>query len=126
MSKEQNKKKALEALIDSNSLTEAAEKAGISRKTLYNYLHTERDFALAYQEMLEQQILESIDAVSVDREKAHSVIREILGDKEQPAAIRLKAAEMVLKSAAGHEESVSAIASKNVDRTSTPWVSLFE
>lgn len=126
MSKEQNKNKALEALIDSNSLTEAAEKAGISRKTLYTYLHTDKDFARAYEAMREQQILESIDAVSVDREKAHSVIREILGDKEQPAAVRLKAAEMVLKSAEKSEESVEAIAHKNVDRTSATWGSFFD
>ena len=57
MSKDINKKKALEALLDSRSLTEAADKAGITRRTLYGYIHHEPDFAKAYEELRSQQAI---------------------------------------------------------------------
>lgn len=41
MSKDLKKDRALTALLESNTLTEAAEKAGISRKTLYNYIRND-------------------------------------------------------------------------------------
>lgn len=117
MSKEQNKRKALEALIDSNSLTEAAEKAGISRKTLYNYLHTERDFALNYKKLTQRQAVEYFDTISSDRETACNTIRAIMNDAEQPAVIRLQAAKTILAAAEKQAEIVNRVTDENLEAT---------
>ena len=49
--RDQKKQAALEALMQSSTLTEAAEKAGISRKTLYSYIRHDFEFSHAYKDM---------------------------------------------------------------------------
>lgn len=44
------KEKALAALLDNNTMTDAANAAGISRKTLYNYLNNDEEFKKRYNE----------------------------------------------------------------------------
>ena len=118
MSKQVNKEKALAALLDSNSLTEAAEKAGITRKTLYSYLHNDGDFARAFKQIRSEQTLNLIDAINTDRNNAREIIRQIMTDKEQPAAIRLKAAQAILTEAGSMDAAVSSIVAENIHRNS--------
>ena len=111
---EQKKQAALEALMDSNSMTEAAEKAGIDRRTLYNYLHNDLAFARAYDEMRNRQAVTCMDDLTDRKQRAHAVVMSLLEDEAQPAAIRLKAAQTVLTAAAEQEKTVADITRKNI------------
>lgn len=87
---------ALEALQTEKTFTAAAEKAGISRRTLYQYLHADKEFAFAYREQLRLRSLARAEQATNEREAALQAIREIMLDTEQPGAVRLKAAEKLL------------------------------
>ncbi len=97
---EQRRDAALMALLDSNSLTEAAEKAGISRRTMYEYLHNDGDFARTYQETRTRQTIAFMDSLTERRDHALEVIANMMDDEEQPPAIRLKAAQAILTATA--------------------------
>ena len=79
--KDQKKQRALTALVETGSLSEASERAGISRRTLYNYLSKDHDFAVAYQETQEQIILSLVDDVTGRMTKAMDVIMDIMQDE---------------------------------------------
>lgn len=113
---EQKKKNALDALLESGTLTEAAEKAGISRKTLYNYMRTDTDFARAYKEARERLTLERLDSTEAERAKAKAVILEIMNDKQQSSAVRLKAAQTILEAGEATAKAADAITNRNADR----------
>lgn len=96
MAKIVNKEKALAALLEETSLTSAAAAAGLDRKTLYNYLRKDSDFALEYKRQRELRNIERGEQAEKERETALAAIREIMNDNEQPGAVRLKAAEKLL------------------------------
>ena len=110
------KQKALNALLDSSTLTEAAKKAGINRKTLYNYIHTDIDFARAYEEAQAQMVIAQLEDMSEAREQAREVITGIMQDEKQPAAIRLKAAQSVFSIAAAQQKRAEAITADSIQR----------
>lgn len=118
---DQKRQAALAALMDSSTLTEAAEKAGISRRTLYNYLHNDIEFARAYDEIRDRQAVDFMDDLNDRRRRAHAVIMELLEDAEQPAAIRLKAAQAILEAAAEQNRIVGSIASENIRANKDMW-----
>lgn len=117
----QKKDAALNALIVSNSLSEAAETAGIDRRTLYNYLHNDLEFARAYDEIRDRQAIAYMDELVVRRERANAVIMEVLEDEEQPAAVRLKAAQMILDAGKDIDERVSEITRQNIVANKATW-----
>jgi len=88
---------ALEALQTENTFTAAAAKAGISRRTLYGYLYSDSEFAFAYREQLRLRSIARAEQATNEREAALQAIRDIMNDDEQPAAVRLKAAEKLLE-----------------------------
>lgn len=110
----QKKNAALAALMDSSTLTEAAEKACISRRTMYSYLHNDIDFARAYDEARNQQAIACMDELTACRERAQDVVMEVLEDEDQPAAIRLRAAQIILAAAADQEKTVASITQANI------------
>lgn len=116
MSKQQKKQNAIDALLESNTLKEAAEKAGISRKTLYNYMRTDGDFARAYKEARERLTLERLDAVESERQQAKEIIISIMNDTEQSSAIRLRAAQTILDAGQSIEKAADGIMHDNVSR----------
>lgn len=116
MAKDQTKTRALAALLDSSTLTEAAEKAEISRKTLYNYMREDKGFARAYQAAQEQIALEQMDALATNRDRARAVILSLMEDVKQPAAIRLKAAQSILEAAANQQKITASIAKANATK----------
>ncbi len=118
---DQKKAAALEALLPSSTLTEAAEKAGVDRRTLYGYLHNDIDFARAYEEARNQQAVALMDTLTAQRAQAGEVIMDILRDKGQPAAVRLKAAQMILSEAADREQAVNDIARANIRANKSMW-----
>ena len=110
----QKKDLALTALISSNSLTEAAQSAGIDRRTLYNYLHNDLDFARAYDEIRDRQAIAYFDELINRRERALEIIMRAMEDEEQGTAIRLRAAQMVLAATENQEQRVQDIQRQNI------------
>lgn len=101
MAKLINKEKVLDALMTEKNFTAAAEKAGISRRTLYDYLHDDENFAAEY---ITRTRIESIERrqreekrKEAERKYAFDVIRGIASDSTVPAAVRLRAAESMLE-----------------------------
>jgi hypothetical protein len=101
---------ALDALIQSDSVTAAAETAGISRKTLYNYLNNDKDFILAYRNMKREQLRETAGKVKAAADKATDFITGLLDDKEAPYPVRLNAALKVLDLAGTYRDIEAQIA----------------
>lgn len=89
----------LALLDDANpTLTAVAAAAGISRKTLYNFLSDE-DFLKAYQRKREAQAIARAEQLNARREQAISVVAAIMEDEAQPGMVRLKAASQILSEA---------------------------
>ena len=110
---------ALEALMNSNTLTEAAEKAGISRRTLYGYIREDIDFAVTYKKIQEQARIAAAEAATARRAHATEVVEAIMDDETQNSAVRLKAALALLDRADKAEEYVSGLASSHVQSINT-------
>lgn len=118
--RDQRRDAALSALLESNSFTEAAERARISRRTLYEYLHNDLEFAREYFQMRNQQKIAFGDALTAHREHALETIAHLMDDQETPPAIRLKAAQVVLEAGTGQDEIISAIEKANINRNDNP------
>lgn len=116
-SSDQKKAAALAALLECNSLTEAAERAEISRKTLYNYIRYDFDFARAYKSLREQEAISALERMEQRRERASGVIMSLMDDTEQPGMVRLKAAQAILEAAAKQGAIVEAMAAENVSKS---------
>ena len=108
--RDQKKQAALEALMQSSTLTEAAEKAGISRKTLYSYIRHDFEFSHAYKDMQDQSAIRAMEAAQAARERASSVIVALMEDEKQPGAIRLKAAQAILEESIKRGDQIREIA----------------
>ena len=108
---------ALAALMECGTFTEAAKQAGIDRKTLYNYMTMDRDFAKAYREGMERATIERAEASALLREKAQETIISIMEDDTQPAAVRLKAAQAIMAEAAEAASANVKLNNANIDRT---------
>lgn len=113
---DQKKAAALEALMDSSTLTEAAEKAGISRKTLYSYIRYDYDFSKAYKSLREQAAISALERLEQQRERASGVMLSIMEDTEQPGMVRLKAAQAIMEAAAKQDAITAGIAAENVSK----------
>ena len=111
---DQKKAAALRALMESDTLTEAAEKANISRKTLYNYMRSDMDFASTYKAMQEQAAVETAEAMKGNRARAEAVILAIMDDQNQPGAVRLKAAQAIMEETRKATETSKGIIAQHV------------
>ena len=104
MSRNLNKERALAAMLECNTLTEAADKAQITRKTLYNYIRNDEDFGAAYRAARDQIALEQMDTLNNGKERATMLLLELMDDTEQPASLRIKAAQTILTAATKQHE----------------------
>lgn len=114
---EQKKAAALAALLECDTLSAAAERAEISRKTLYNYIREDHDFSRAYRGMMEEAAAGTLERLQEQETRAAEVVSSILQDEAQPAGIRLKAAHEIMAAAARQRETVAAMAAENDKRT---------
>ena len=114
---DQKKAAALAALMECNTLSAAAERAGISRKSLYNYIREDYDFARAYKALQEEAATSALERLEDQEAGALEVVRSLLQDEAQPAGIRLKAAHELLSAAARQREAVAAITAANETKT---------
>lgn len=119
-SMEQRKARALEALLTSATYTEAAEKAGISRKTLYNYIRQDTEFGEAYKETRDQAIIALMDMLNAGKERATRLLLEIMDDADQPAGLRMRAAQAILSAAEKQQELAQRI------QVASPMFSLYD
>ena len=92
----QNNEQLIIALVTTSTIKEAALKAGVSEATVYKRLK-EEDFKKAYNEYRQKLIEDSATALSLQLGDAVTALGDIVRDKETPAAIRLQAADTIIK-----------------------------
>ena len=103
MDKKQRQAKALRALTVTDSMTEAAQLAGITRRTLYTYLG-DPDFQERLEKAFDSAITEQVNDSFSQRKEAEKVLSELMHD-ESPE-IRLRAAKAVIENSRKREESM--------------------
>lgn len=106
MRREQRQVRALKALSVTGSKTEAAQMAGISRRTLYNYLH-DPWFIHELEKLIDSGNIETYCVMEDMRTQAEDTLMELLGDPSP--AIRIKAAKAIIDMANRREKSVEKI-----------------
>ena len=90
-----DKQKALAALLDTSTFTAAAEQAGLSRRTIYSYLRSDPDFAMAFKQQRQLRELEAAERAAALHQDALDAIRDVMTNGES-GMVRLKAAERLL------------------------------
>ena len=88
--------KALAALLTSPSRAAAAEAAGITTRTLQNYL-SDPEFQREYQKALSGLISEAAAQAKQSLSPALSTLKEVMTDTEQNGQIRVSAARSLLE-----------------------------
>lgn len=111
------RQRALTALMENDTLTAAAQAAGISRRTLYGYLHDDSDFATTYQQQRDEMAILTAERLEAEREQALNTIRSIMNDASQPATARIKAAGLILDAISTALRQVNDVVTANVQRT---------
>ena len=101
MPKENNKEKALTALIESASIIEAAQTSGLSEKTLRRYLE-EKEFSDEYATARRQVVESAVSALQQAANEAVETLRRNLTCDNPQAEIR--AAQLILDNVFGNSE----------------------
>ncbi len=96
-----NREKALTALLESSSITEAANKCGLSDKTLRRYLE-EKEFSDEYAEARRQIVESAVSALQQAANEAVETLRRNLTCDNPQAEIR--AAQLILDNVFGNSE----------------------
>ena len=112
---ELKKAAALDAIQTETTFTAAAEKAGISRRTLYELFYHDSEFAFEYRRQLRLRSLERAELAAREREAAVEVIRSIMNDDKAPSAVRLKAAVQLIEYAEGGNKGELSFADSAID-----------
>lgn len=92
----QNQQRALQALLTQKNKTEAAKQAGISTRTLSEYLKQE-EFQIALSEACEDAIGDATKAIQLGLTPAIGTLREICEDAEGKPTARIAAAKAILE-----------------------------
>jgi bacillopeptidase F (M6 metalloprotease family) len=106
MPKENNKEKALAALLESASIIEAAETSGLSEKTLRRYLE-EKEFSDEYAEARRQIVAHAVSGLQQAANEAVETLRRNLNCNNPQAEIR--AAQLILDNVFGNSENAKPI-----------------
>ncbi len=101
MPKETNKEKVLTALIESASITEAAQKSGLSEKTVRRYLE-EKEFSDEYKTAQLAIVESAVSALQQAANEAVETLRRNLTCDNPQAEIR--AAQLILDNVFGNSE----------------------
>ena len=96
MKREERKAKAIKAIIVADNMAQAADAAGISRRTLYNYLH-DPTFVKELEKAYNGMIIEQVCNQEEQKRMAEDVLTELLDDYRPE--IRLKAVKIILDNA---------------------------
>lgn len=92
----QNNEQLIIALVTTSTIKDAALKAGVSEATIYKRLKY-KEFKKAYADYRQKLIENSATALSLQLGDAVTALGEIVRDKETPAAVRLQAADTIIK-----------------------------
>lgn len=92
----QNNENIIIALATSSTIRDAAAKAGVSEKTIYQRLK-DADFKRAYTDFKKALIEQSATALSLELSNAVRAMGDIVTDESVPAAVRLQAADAIIK-----------------------------
>lgn len=103
MPKEKNKEKALSALLNSPSITEAARKSGISERTFYRYLD-EPEFKKEFRAARRAIVENSISQIQSATGEAVETLKQNL-HCENPA-VEVRAAQIILDNAVKGVETI--------------------
>ena len=90
------KEKALAALLSCDTQAEAAKKAGMTDRTIRNYL-ANPDFAAELMRRKRQLVADATRQMQANYQAAINALREVLDDQEAPPAARISAARAVLE-----------------------------
>lgn len=82
--------------MDSATLTEAAEKAGTTPRSIYTWLRTDAAFREAYNTMRANRLQAVADLTAANASEAISTLKEIMADKDERAGARITAARILL------------------------------
>jgi len=93
--KQADKERALAALLDAPTFTAAAEQAGLSRRTIYSYLRSDPDFAMAFKQQRQLRELEAAERAAALHQDALDAIRDVMVNGES-GMVKLKAAQQLL------------------------------
>ncbi len=106
MPKENNKEKALLALLECSSISEAAQKSELSEKTLRRYLE-DKDFSDEYQSARRQIVESAVSGLQQAANEAVETLRRNLTCDNPQAEIR--AAQLILDNVFGNSENAKPI-----------------
>lgn len=81
----------LEALMTAKNIEEASNLAGVSRKTIYQYLNNDIDLITQYRNIKREQLRELSESLSESTETALKNIIDIAEDKNTPPFVKLQA-----------------------------------
>lgn len=86
----------LNALIQSDTLTQAAQMAGCTRKTLYNYINNDPELVAEYSSLCDCITAKRLEQLEQASTLALQTISDIMQDQTSTPSARLKAAELIL------------------------------
>ncbi len=90
-------RKAIAALLATNTVAAAAEAAGVGYTSLRRWLKEDNDFRREYERELAGLVTDAAARAKQSMAPALSVLREIVEDEEGPAAVRVSAARSLLE-----------------------------
>lgn len=93
-------REALDALLSGASMTEAAATAGVHRATLHNWCRENTIFRAALRDAQSQKAQIVLDGFRDATAKALETIESIMTDPQAPAAVRLRAATLIIQAVA--------------------------
>lgn len=88
--------KAIEVLVTSGNVTEAAAAAGVSRETIYTWTRTDKAFQAEKDAISSAYIGELSSRLNLLAQQAVSTLQEILSNPDAPVNARIRAADIVL------------------------------
>ena len=100
------KSKALQSLLTTTSISEAAEKAGISERTMYRYMK-DPSFNAYLRDAQVDVLKHTTMQLILFQEKALNVMKEFLDSSEIAPSLRLRTASYILNFSLAYQERIN-------------------
>ena len=84
------------ALLSSNSIEDASKASGVSKTTIFKYLQID-SFRESYRKARAETVSHAITQIQSACSEAVQVLRDIMNDKESPAASRVSCARTIIE-----------------------------
>jgi len=83
-------------LLQSPTIAEASQRAGVSERTIYKWLSDDKAFNEKYREARKQALKTAIASLQNKANEAVAVLSEVMNDKDAPPSTRVSSARAVL------------------------------